>query len=549
MEKNTGLVLLLLCGCVSGTPYQRAMRLQQRDPAEEEIVQALSDPNWKIRCLAARACGASVNTACLQSMRELAAKDADERVQACFMEALALRCEADGRDLLAGIVWSDSASPGDLVATAYAEAVTGCPSADAAFTLATARGSGFKQALETIAPGARWTELEGLEGLAKLAPPRSRVKTALRRRRAEIEDVRGAAQLAKAKEAARAEAAELEAETRRAAALEAAAAAIQSGEFDRAERLIVVVQDLGADGAALRAMLDAGRKSASDEHLKKARQLLREQKVLAAEVELRAAESLGGTDEKLSKAIAGSPEVRQREAEARRKELEGEIDELVETHLSAPVEGAFEVTDRNEDFFGAVSSSDVVAFGETTSGVWRERLRAAQGAYQREVVERAMRQDRDLAALLKAVRRRLAGATFSMTDTDSHMPVWLGDRFFVRLFDEEPELPVERIKYYYHPNSVLLNEHGHFRCRRLRGLPEEPWGPGACGLDLDGLPRKLMAIIENRNHSWRWLWTGLGAERRLWMQSNPWEPTRTYSVKSLRVELRDQHGALLWTFK
>ena len=67
MEKQTGLALLLLCGCVSGTPYQRAMRLQHEEAAGDEIIEALSDPNWKLRCLAARACGASASTACPSS--------------------------------------------------------------------------------------------------------------------------------------------------------------------------------------------------------------------------------------------------------------------------------------------------------------------------------------------------------------------------------------------------------------------------------------------------------------------------------------------------
>ena len=295
------------------------------------------------------------------------------------MEALALRCDADGRDLLGGIAWSDGANPGDLVATAYGEAVADCPSADAVLTLATAPGAGFKEALATIAPASRRTEFEYLEALAKLAPPRARVETALRRTRARAEELRSAARLAEEKEAARVEAAEVEIETRRTAALEAAAAAIRSREFERAERLIVAVEESGGDGAPLRSMLAAGTKSAAEEHLVKARQLLRDQKPLAAEVELQAAEALGAGDEKLSKAIAASPEVRRREAENQRKELERRIDDLVERHLSAPVEGAIEVADRNEDFFGAVSSSDIVAFGEITSGVWRERLRAAQG--------------------------------------------------------------------------------------------------------------------------------------------------------------------------
>lgn len=569
MEKNIGLVLLLLCSCVSGMPYQRAVRLQQREGSADEIVEALSDPSWKIRCLAARACGSSTTAACLKPLRELVSKDGDERVRACFIEALALRCDSDGRDLLGGITWSQDTNPGDVVATAFAEAVAGCPSADAALTLATATGAGFTAALATITPGALGkpgrcvtgpcasgdqaattrSELEYLETLVSLEAPRKRVESALSRTRARLRELQSAARLADVKAAARVEAAELELETRRTGAEEAAAAAVRAGEFERAERLIVAAEALGAEGVGLRSMLEAGQKSAADEHLERARQLLRAQKPLAAESELQAAELLGAADEKLSKAIAASPEVRRREAEEQRKARESQITDLVERHLSTPVEGAIEVAERNQDFFGAVSSSDIVAFGEITSSVWRERLRVAQGPYQRELVAKAMREDGDLAHQLKAVRRRLEGATFSFTE-NSLEPLWLGDRFLLHLFTEAPELPFERTKYYYHPNSVLLNEHGHFRCRRVVVPSEAPWKVGACGLELEGLPRNLMATIEDRSHSWRWLWTGLGTERRLWLRSNPLEPTRCYSVKALRLELRDERGTkLLWTLR
>lgn len=555
MSNKTSLVLLvLLGGCVSGTPYQRAIRLQRGEASPDEIVQGLSDQSWKIRCLAARACGASGASECMSVLRQRVSSDGDERVQACFLEALALRCDLDGRDLLAGISWAQDARPGELVEAAFADAVASCPSADAALTLATTPGEPFRKALAMIAPAAVTAprssrgEFEKLGALVTLAAPRDRAAAALSEARKHVQELEAARQRAAEKEAALAEAAELALETNRAATLEAASSAIRVRDFDRAEQLILNVERLDGDGPALRAELAAARFRVANEHLAKARQLLREGKAVAAESELESADALGVSDAKLRSAIAASPEIRRRAAEEQRRASEKVIDELVEEHLSNPTEGAFEVSGENEAFFGAVSSSDVVAFGSITSSVWRGRLAAAKGPYQRQLVEKALRSDLELALQLKAVRRRLEGATFSFTE-DSLEPVWLSDRFFLRLFDEDPALPVERTKYYYHPNSVLLNEHSHFRCRRLRGLPEQPWAPGACGLDLEGLPRKLMATIENRNHSWRWLWTGLGAERRLWMRSNPLEPTRCYSVKGLRVELRDEQRALLWTLK
>lgn len=550
IANKTGLVLsLFLCGCVSGTPYQRALRLQRGEASADEIVQALSDQSWKIRCLAARACGASGASGCLTPLREQVSSDEDERVQACFLEALALRCESDGRELLAGISWVQDARPGELVTAAFADAVASCPSADAALTLATNSGEVFRGALAKVAPGAvTREELQKLGALITLAAPRGRAEAALSKARRQVEELESAARRAEAKDAAQAEAVELARESNRAARLDASATAIRARDFERAEQLIMSAEALGADGSARRAELAASRLEAANEHLARARQLLREGKAVAAESELESADALGASDPKLTAAIAASPEVRRRATEEQRRAVEKQLDELIEEHLSKPIEGAFEVTEGNEAFFGAVSSSDLVVFGSITSSVWRGRLAGAQGPYQRQLVENALRADRELALQLKAVRRRLEGATFSLTE-DSLEPLWVGDRFFLRLFDEDPALPVERTKYYYHPNSVLLNEHSHFRCRRLRGSAEHPWEPGVCGLELEGLPRKLMATIENRNLTWRWLWTGLGTERRLWMRSNPLEPTRCYSAKAIRIEFRDEHRTLLWTLK
>ncbi len=124
-------VALLSFACVQGTPYQRALRLQQ-EPTLEEMTAGLEDTKWKVRCLAARACGAGGHQVCLEQVQFLAEFDASEDVRECAVEGLWAACEIGGRDRLAAIATSVRVSPERL-----RTAAEHCPSADAWLALMT----------------------------------------------------------------------------------------------------------------------------------------------------------------------------------------------------------------------------------------------------------------------------------------------------------------------------------------------------------------------------------------------------------------------------
>ena len=307
MTTNTGLALcvsLLFQGCVSGTPYQRALRLQSGEAAADEIVHALSDPSWKIRCLAARACGAS-GADCLPELQRLVLSDPDESVRTCSLEGLAARCEEAGRATLGNLWWEPGAAPGTMFLSAFADAVESCPSADASLLLSNSREVAF------------------LEGLAKLSEPRGRTRAALA-------DARGRALRVARQEAALAaqkEEQRLADEARRARLLEEAVGALARRDVGAAASNLDQAEDLGADVSVLRSQIEEVRVVMAAQHLDRAWEFVRKDKPTEAEQELQQARVLGGEDQRLDQAISNTPSARRRRADEERAERKRVSDE------------------------------------------------------------------------------------------------------------------------------------------------------------------------------------------------------------------------------
>ena len=134
LEPGLLLTVWLVGGCVTGTPYQRAAEIRDGQVSSSELLQDLHDPNWKVRCLAARACGLRGGKACVARIMKASHQDQDKRVRSCALGALVLACGGGGRSALARLV---SAAP-DLAQVDWhrlIEAVGRCPSADAVVSL------------------------------------------------------------------------------------------------------------------------------------------------------------------------------------------------------------------------------------------------------------------------------------------------------------------------------------------------------------------------------------------------------------------------------
>jgi uncharacterized Fe-S cluster protein YjdI len=136
MTNHKWLAFALLSGCVSGTTYQRATALQE-SPSKSEVQLALKDPNWKLRCLAARACFAKGVEGCRARVQRLAAEDQNADVRACAFDAIADRCDDRARTMLATMAQAALADVSQLTAV-----LRRCPSGDALLAVAGQPGSG-----------------------------------------------------------------------------------------------------------------------------------------------------------------------------------------------------------------------------------------------------------------------------------------------------------------------------------------------------------------------------------------------------------------------
>lgn len=105
--QRLGLLLLLVSAasaCVTGTAYQRALRLQEGAATPEEIARGLEDPNWKLRCLAARACDSS---ACREKLKRVVITG-DGQLKQCALHALSDRCSPQSAALLSELLRENS---------------------------------------------------------------------------------------------------------------------------------------------------------------------------------------------------------------------------------------------------------------------------------------------------------------------------------------------------------------------------------------------------------------------------------------------------------
>lgn len=127
---------LMLVGCVTGTTYQRAMRFQGSTPESGDIIEGLLDPSWKVRYLAANACGRANSSECMPVLARLAAGDASTEVRATSRDSLSTRCNDGGREAIAALV--AAATTKETLAD-YPPLVAKCPSADSVALLGISR--------------------------------------------------------------------------------------------------------------------------------------------------------------------------------------------------------------------------------------------------------------------------------------------------------------------------------------------------------------------------------------------------------------------------
>lgn len=202
-------VLLAGTNCVSGTVYQRATSLQET-PSVDEVRSRLADENWKLRCLAAQACGRSPDAECLKTTAALLTSDKSSEVRACASDAMVERCNTGGRTLLVEVAATIAEGPlrSDVV-DEVAEVITECPSADALWALVGSvrtRGALRKLGLEETAPKSASDRYEWLQAIAKFPPPRDAIETHLHSAAKAALEARAAAQRAATEEKAREEA-------------------------------------------------------------------------------------------------------------------------------------------------------------------------------------------------------------------------------------------------------------------------------------------------------------------------------------------------------
>ena len=171
--------------CVSGTVYQRAMALQEDPPPADAVKQGLRDENWKLRYLAAQACGAGKDPACLETLRSIAVADRAEAVRNSALTAMTTRCSSGGADSLAALAGPNAPSDSRTFACIVA-AVSLCPSSDAVLLLSSAAPDSAEvgELLRTRRLGARPVggdaALSWLKSVALLPEPRSATERALR---------------------------------------------------------------------------------------------------------------------------------------------------------------------------------------------------------------------------------------------------------------------------------------------------------------------------------------------------------------------------------
>lgn len=328
-------LMLVGAGCVTGTPYQRAMALQEGRAGMDEINRSLLDQNWKLRCLAARACGSSTDIQCSDRVRHLVATDPDENVRACALEGLAARCEHGGREALAVITDESLPNPGRVPVAALIEAIVSCPSPDGILALAKGNGEEFRDALTrvTATPELPMEARERATFLTKIADlpgPKLKVEAALA-------DARERVRQHEAEDSARRAQQRQDEQQRQhsvANALAAAERLLDSEDLEAAEVSIDEAERLGANVAALRGRLEEARTKKGRAHLAAAWRFVKKDRPDEADEERQKAAALGVEDEKLTDAIEQTPTMRRRvreaEAEERRQAKEEERERLRE---------------------------------------------------------------------------------------------------------------------------------------------------------------------------------------------------------------------------
>lgn len=320
---------LTLLGC---TTEQEARR-QKAESLEREIQQGLRSNEWVSRMRAARMCGENKSVNCTETLALVARSETNISVRPVAIQALAQRCQEQERQVLTDLVrtWSPAEPEATYFLRCITEAISTCPSADAALALtkfdppqapdvwAKLKELGIPEPL----PTATEERIEWLGRLIALPTPSTTVNSLLEsartaQARAAAEH---AAQEAEAKRQQEAQARALEQAGQEAAEL--AQRMFDAGNVDEAWAAVTRAEGLGANVTDLKARVAEARVEQGKRHLAAAWKFVRANKPDEAEDERSRAAALGAQDDTLADAIAATPTARHRareeEREARRR--------------------------------------------------------------------------------------------------------------------------------------------------------------------------------------------------------------------------------------
>ncbi len=172
--------LLCMYACVTDSTFQRAEALREPAPEAAEVQRSLVDPDWKLRVLAAKACGRSRTLDCGGALLRAGRADRVVEVRSASHWALGKRCGPAERAEIASLL--EEAEP---VRELFV-ALIACPSADGWLLLSTrdelegARDGVAKHGrVSTTAPEELDARRAWLEEVATLGPPNERLSDAL----------------------------------------------------------------------------------------------------------------------------------------------------------------------------------------------------------------------------------------------------------------------------------------------------------------------------------------------------------------------------------
>lgn len=228
--------------CVRETPYQRALALQE-GPSRAEISRSLRDPNWKLSCLAARACVRNWVPECSPELERLALDSP------CVLASLVTGCSSTGRAVLAKIAAAAARN------TEIASAVEACPSADGLLAIRA----------HLLPPLPTSERVAALEALNEEPEPRDAASIELQRGRNALE-----------RENARLAAIELQRKKTAQRLLDESKKAELRGDLVRALQLLQVAETAGAQDDAFASTLRANAAKEGRKHIRAAIQFAKQ---------------------------------------------------------------------------------------------------------------------------------------------------------------------------------------------------------------------------------------------------------------------------------